>query len=643
MLNATRRVAAHVDALRAEGASGEGARKPVAGDGGVAGGACESEDAAAVRRRLGGEGGRVKGHTSLSFQSSSSRASSIPPSSSQSSLSQPETHASLALTHAELTSLQIRAFIEASEDVDIDPETLADLISSFPQEESLEDNLGSDDRESDIVELDLEGVPDSELELDVSALYSSPEQDRWTKQEVRQMMTALKERGMPYFVNEYVKNRAVPIPDLLRAFGINLCPELRLKRPATLLYFLRVAIARELRIREKLEQHNTIDDAVNLIRSSQRILILTGAGISVSCGIPDFRSRDGLYASLVEKPAYELDDPQQMFDISYFKENPAVFYSFASQIYPSNFVPSPCHRFIKLIEDQGKLLRNYTQNIDTLETLTGVRKVLQCHGSFATASCVNCRRQVPGSEIESDIMKHRVPLCPVCNVTPSEKDKKKKKRKSKNGWGGGTDDEDETDAVKYPSGIMKPDITFFGEKLTDDFDHALEEDRNRVDLLLVIGTSLKVSPVAEILSHLPHSIPQILINKTPVRHINPDIVLLGSADIIVEHLASRLNWEIPPPPPTAPPAETRYPARNMKKRSTTDSDDPYDAEKPTRVGNSHIWLYPGAEGGKWLEQRTKDAELSVLTSQQVPTTHSNGVLTNTSPLPDSRQAKRPRI
>lgn len=579
-------------------------------------------------------------HTSLSFHSSSSssRTSSVPPlpsSSSQSSLlSQPDTHASsIALTHAELTSLQIRAFIEASEDVEIDPETLADLISSFPQEEDSENNdLGSDD---DIVELDLEGVPDSELELDVSALYSSPEQDQWTKQEVRQMMTALKERGMPYFVNEYVRNRAVPIPDLLRAFGINLCPELQLKRPATLLYFLRVAIARELRIREKLEQHNTIDDAVDLIRSSQRILILTGAGISVSCGIPDFRSRDGLYASLVEKPAYELDDPQQMFDISYFKENPAVFYSFASQIYPSNFVPSPCHRFIKLIEDKGKLLRNYTQNIDTLETLTGVQKVLQCHGSFATASCVACRLQVPGSSIEGDIMKHRVPLCPVCNAAASDQKKKPKKRKS-TGWGGGSDEED--DAVKYPAGIMKPDITFFGEKLTDAFDHALEEDRGRVDLLLVIGTSLKVSPVAEILSHLPHSIPQILINKTPVRHINPDIVLLGSADIIVEHLASRLNWEIPPPPPSAPPAETRYPARNMKKRPTTDSDDGYDAEKPTRVGNSHIWLYPGAEGGKWLEQRTKDAEL--LVTQQLPTTRSHGA--NTSP-PESRQAKRPRI
>ena len=55
--------------------------------------------------------------------------------------------------------------------------------------------------------------------------------------------------------------------------------------------------------------------------------------------------------------------------------------SFAKQIYPSNFVPSPCHRWIRLLEDRGQLLRNYTQNIDTLESLAGVDKVLQCHGT----------------------------------------------------------------------------------------------------------------------------------------------------------------------------------------------------------------------------------------------------------------------
>lgn len=78
-----------------------------------------------------------------------------------------------------------------------------------------------------------------------------------------------------------------------------------------------------LQMRDRLTQYNTVDDAVELIRKSQRILVLTGAGISVSCGIPDFRSKNGLYAQLKEAGQYDLDDPQEMFDIHYFKQNPA--------------------------------------------------------------------------------------------------------------------------------------------------------------------------------------------------------------------------------------------------------------------------------------------------------------------------------
>jgi hypothetical protein len=249
---------------------------------------------------------------------------------------------------------------------------------------------------------------------------------------------------------------------------------------------------------------------------------------------------------------------------------------------------------------------------------------------------VNCHHQVPGSDIEADIMRHRVPLCTLCNPAPAKEKPKKKKRKSKNGWNT-DDDDDETDTIKYPPGIMKPDITFFGEKLNDDFDDALVEDREIVDLLMVIGTSLKVSPVAEILSHLPHSIPQILINKTPVKHINPDIVLLGNADIIVQHLADKLLWTIPPPPPTAAPTTTRlYPARNLKKRSSADSEESSDGDGPVRVGNSHVWLFPGAEGGRWLEQRMKDC--TSIDIQQPTQARANSIVKDTTQ--ETRNTKR---
>ncbi|EIW79042.1 DHS-like NAD/FAD-binding domain-containing protein [Coniophora puteana RWD-64-598 SS2] len=574
-------------------------------------------------------------------------------------------------------ALQVRAFLNAAEDVDAEPDTIEDLLADLheddedaeegeDEEEELEeepsngrkrtaDALAVEEEAAEERDLDMpvheshrgddacgseDEDEESDIEIEADTLQRMEEEaaQAWTKDEVRKMMHHLKERGMSSFIKEYVVVQNIPVPKLLLAFGIVLCDELRHKRLKTLLYFLRVAISRELHLREKLPQYNTVADAVALLRNSRRIVVLTGAGISVSCGIPDFRSRDGLYASLKEKGEYELDDPQQMFDIQYFKENPAGANYRRSQIYPSNFIPSPCHRFIKVIEDKGKLLRNYTQNIDTLETRAGIERVLQCHGSFRTASCTVCRRRVPGAGIEPAIMARRVPYCTLCagdREADRARGRGKGKRRARKEWEESSDEEEEEEDM--PVGVMKPDITFFGEKLTDDFDHALLADRETVDLLLVIGTSLKVSPVSEILSHLPHSVPQILINKTPVRHINPDIVLLGNADAVVQHLCAELGWDLPPPPAPSgthkaqgqdqgnlgsmlsPPQPPIANLRNSKRPSSS-SDDPTEADAgvgagrapPVRAGNTHIWLFEGAEGGAWVdamvEKRRKEQD-----------------------------------
>ncbi|KAF8199114.1 SIR2-domain-containing protein [Pholiota molesta] len=568
----------------------------------------------------------------------------------------------------ELLALQVQAFLEASEDVDVDAETIEDILevlvdtdenidSEMPQSQMNEDEDSHDDEDADDHPLSMSTFPAGESANETKGSRSSFQEETWTKQEIKQMLHLLKERGSSAFIDEYVTRRNIPIPKLMEAFGIELCPELQTRRQKTMLYFLRVAMSHQLRNRDKLPQYNTIADAVQLIQKSQRILILTGAGISVSCGIPDFRSRDGLYASLKNKGDYDLDDPQQMFDIHYFKENPSgKFSSPRTQIYPSNFVPSPCHRFIKVVENNNKLLRNYTQNIDTLETLAGVEKVLQCHGSFASASCLQCRDRVPGTEIEADIMGQKVPLCKKCNTTssvPIKSKGKKSKKKAKGEWD--SDVEDESDGPVYPPGIMKPDITFFGEKLTDAFDNSLAEDRFQADLLLIIGTSLKVSPVAEITSHLPHSIPQILINKTPIRHINPDIVLLGNADDIVLHLCRELGWELPVPREPAPLAQptvnaTRLqPPRgsNLKKRPSSDDSDFSTSRPPERVGTSHVWLFDGAEGGKWLQQLKKQLgiprSIPPSTTNSGYNTRSSTPAISASPSKDGRETKKARI
>ncbi|CAL8284310.1 unnamed protein product [Arctogadus glacialis] len=262
--------------------------------------------------------------------------------------------------------------------------------------------------------------------------------------------------------------------------------------------------------RKKRKDINTLEDVARLLHESKRILVLTGAGVSVSCGIPDFRSRDGIYARLaVDFP--DLPDPQSMFDIEYFRRDPRPFFKFAKEIYPGQFQPSPCHKFISMLDKKEKLLRNYTQNIDTLEQVAGVQRIIQCHGSFATASCLVCKHSVDCEAIREDIFNQVVPRCPHC--------------------------------ADIPLAIMKPDIVFFGENLPELFHRAMKQDKDEVDLLIVIGSSLKVRPVALIPNSIPHDVPQILINREQLPHLNFDVELLGDCDVIVNELCHRLGGD----------------------------------------------------------------------------------------------------
>ncbi|CAF0826057.1 unnamed protein product [Rotaria sp. Silwood1] len=266
-----------------------------------------------------------------------------------------------------------------------------------------------------------------------------------------------------------------------------------------------------IRHRKPLEQYKTLDDAVELIHTRKNILILTGAGISVSCGIPDFRSRNGIYARL-HKEFPELPNPQSMFDINYFTHDPRPFFRFAKEIWPGQYQPSLAHYFIAELERQDKLLRNYTQNIDSLEHLCSITRLIQCHGSFSTATCRNCHYTVQSDEIKNEILQQKIPYCPKCSKDNNNN-----------------------------NAILKPDIVFFGEQLPDDFHKTISIDKNKCDLLIVMGSSLKVKPVSLVSELLSADIPQILINREHLPHKKFDIELLGNCDVIINELCLRLT------------------------------------------------------------------------------------------------------
>ena len=140
------------------------------------------------------------------------------------------------------------------------------------------------------------------------------------------------------------------------------------------------------KVKAKMEMHaknpgvKEFDNTVRLIQKCRRIVVLAGAGISVSCGVPDFRSENGIYSMAKDlSHCADLPDPQAIFDIEYFRDDPRPFFQLAKKIMFEDLTSAKCarqpsriHRFIAALEASGRLLRCYTQNIDGLETAAGV-------------------------------------------------------------------------------------------------------------------------------------------------------------------------------------------------------------------------------------------------------------------------------
>ncbi|KAI9020781.1 DHS-like NAD/FAD-binding domain-containing protein [Phycomyces nitens] len=252
----------------------------------------------------------------------------------------------------------------------------------------------------------------------------------------------------------------------------------------------------------------------------KNVIVMSGAGISTAAGIPDFRTKGtGLYDNLQK---FDLPYAEAIFDIDYFMDTPEPFYALAKELYPGRHFPTKVHYFIRLLDEKKILLRNYTQNIDTLERLSGLSpdRIVEAHGSFATASCVECNKTADPVFIKKKALKAEVARCPECD------------------------------------GLIKPDITFFGQSLPKRF-HDNLSDFDHADLLIVIGTSLMVHPFAGLIDHVPGNVPRLLINMDEAGvHKSPqhgfdfkwkygkkrDVAVLGPCDESIEKMADLLGW-----------------------------------------------------------------------------------------------------
>lgn len=215
---------------------------------------------------------------------------------------------------------------------------------------------------------------------------------------------------------------------------------------------------------------------------TKKILMLTGAGISVKSGIPDFRSPGtGLYDNIKN---YNISNPQLLFNRTFIKQNPNPFFKLVGQFIEKEYEPSNAHYLSVLFKNKGLLMRYYTQNIDGLDLKAGLNPpyLIECHGHMRTSTCVNsnCGNKVSTESIKDIILKGEIPKCEKCNS------------------------------------LIIPDVVMNDDDLPEEFFDQLDKDFHECDLLIVMGTSLKVEPFPGMIEDPPLNVPRVLINNEPV-------------------------------------------------------------------------------------------------------------------------------
>ncbi len=218
-----------------------------------------------------------------------------------------------------------------------------------------------------------------------------------------------------------------------------------------------------------------IAQAARLLKSARHAIALTGAGVSTSSGIPDFRSPgSGLW---------EHADPMSVASIWGFVEHPAGFYDWIKPLtrLMMDAKPNGAHCALAELEAMGLLRVVVTQNIDNLHQLAGSKRVLEVHGHLREATCIRCYHLVAAQPLIKQFLEDgTVPVCEVCG------------------------------------GVMKPNVVLFGEVPPVSVMYEAELESKQCDVMLIAGSSLEVVPAADLPLYAKKNGAQLIIaNRTP--------------------------------------------------------------------------------------------------------------------------------
>lgn len=199
-----------------------------------------------------------------------------------------------------------------------------------------------------------------------------------------------------------------------------------------------------------------VNTLLEMIKESKSIVFFGGAGVSTESGIPDFRSKDGLYNQ--KDVQFDMYEPEYLLSRDCLYNNPKVFYEFYRQKMDTRTIkPNITHHVLVKLEELGKLKAVVTQNIDGLHQLAGSKNVYEIHGTTQRNYCSKC-----GKEYSADYIFNSSDSIPKCECR----------------------------------GLIRPAVTLYGENLPNE---AVNNALNAIaaaDMMIVAGTSLKVYPAA---------------------------------------------------------------------------------------------------------------------------------------------------
>ena len=210
-----------------------------------------------------------------------------------------------------------------------------------------------------------------------------------------------------------------------------------------------------------------INEFIKIINESNNIVFFGGAGVSTESGIPDFRSKDGLYNQKYKFP------PEEILSHTFFMNNTGEFYKFyRDKMNSLKYEPNITHLKLAKLEKIGKLKAIITQNIDGLHQKAGSRVVYELHGSVLRNYCMKCKKAYSADYIFSN---ENIPICEC-------------------------------------GGLIKPDVVLYGEMLNDDMVSKSIEAIKNAEVLIIGGTSLTVYPANSLIYYFKGK-KLILINK----------------------------------------------------------------------------------------------------------------------------------